>query len=148
MFALLIQSSSFLRLFVESCDEDGCDDTALNWVIAALVIAVACALTMLAFKWLRKYTAINLVQKAWSRGQTVALILAGLVPVMIVLLIVWYSTRNFFNYVSVGGLLKGIVVAWILYVLFMLTGHLVSPWRRRSSERGFDYAKCFHRCGR
>jgi len=115
---------------VDACDEEGCEDTALNWVIAALVIAVICALTMLAFKWLKKYTAINLVQKAWSRGQTMVLILAGLVPVVIVLLVIWYSTRNFFNYVGVGGLLKGIVFSWLLYVLFMFTGHLVSPWRR------------------
>ena len=130
MLALILQSSSFLRLFVDSCDEEGCEDTALNWVIAALVIAVICALVMLAFKWLRKYMAINLIQKAWSRGQTVMLILVGLIPVVIVLLFVWYTTRNFFNYVGVGGLLKGIVMAWLLYVLFMFTGHLVSSWRR------------------
>ena len=130
MLAFLIQSSSFLRLFVDTCEEEGCEDTALNWVIAALVIAIVCALVMLAFKWLRKYTAINIVQKAWSRGQTFVLILAGFIPVVLVLLVVWYSTRNFFNYVGVGGLLKGVVMAWLLYVLFMFTGHLVSPWRR------------------
>ncbi len=130
MLALLLQSSSFLRMFVDSCDEEGCEDTALNWVIAAIVIAIICALLMLAFKWLRKYTAINIVQKAWSRGQTVVLMLVGLIPVVLVLLIVWYTTRNFFNYVGVGGLLKGIVMSWLLYVLFMFTGHLVSPWRR------------------
>ena len=130
MLALLIQSSSFLQMFVDSCDEEGCEDTALNWVIATLVIAVICALLILAFKWLRKYTAINIVQKAWSRGQTVVLMLVGLIPVVIVLLIVWYTTRNFFNYIGVGGLLKGIVMAWLLYILFIFTGHLVSPWRR------------------
>jgi hypothetical protein len=130
VLAFLIQSSSFLRLFVDTCEEEGCEDTALNWVIAALVIAIVCALVMLAFKWLRKYTAINIVQKAWSRGQTFVLILAGFIPVVLVLLVVWYSTRNFFNYVGVGGLLKGVVMAWLLYVLFMFTGHLVSPWRR------------------
>ena len=130
MLALLLQSSSFLRMFVDSCDEEGCEDTALNWVIATIVIAIVCALLMLAFKWLRKYTAINIVQKAWSRGQTVVLMLVGLIPVVLVLLIVWYTTRNFFNYVGVGGLLKGIVMSWLLYVLFMFTGHLVSPWRR------------------
>jgi len=130
VLALLLQSASFLRLFVDSCDEEGCEDTALNWVIAALVIAVICALMMLAFKWLRKYMAVNLIQKAWSRGQTMMLILVGLIPVVIVLLSVWYTTRNFYNYVGVGGLLKGIVMAWLLYVLFMFTGHVFSRWRR------------------
>jgi hypothetical protein len=130
MLALLLQSSSFLQMFIDSCDEEGCEDTALNWVIAAIVVAVICALLMLAFKWLRKYTAINLVQKAWSRGQTLILMTVGFVPVVIVLLVIWYTTRNFFNYVGVGGLLKGIVVSWLLYLLFMFTGHLLSPWRR------------------
>lgn len=130
MLALVLQSSSFLQLFVDSCDEEGCEDTALNWLIAAIVIALIAALLMLGYKWLRKYTAINLVQKAWSRGKTVVLMIVGLLPVVIVLSIVWYATRNFYNYVGVGGLLKGIVISWILYLLFMLTGHLVSPWRR------------------
>lgn len=130
MLAILIQGSSFLDLFLDACDEEGCEDTALNWVIAALVIAIVSALVMLAFKWLRKYTAINIVQKAWSRGQTLVLILIGLIPVVLALLAVWYTTRNFFNYVGVGGLLKGIVVSWLLYILFMFTGHMVSPWRR------------------
>lgn len=130
MLALLYQSSSFLQMFVDSCDEEGCEDTALNWVIAAVVVAVVCALLILAFKWLRKYTAINIVQKAWSRGQTIVLIIVGLVPVLLVLLTIWYITRNFYNYVGVGGLLKGVLMSWLLYVLFMFAGHVLSPWRR------------------
>lgn len=130
MLALLYQSSSFLQMFVDSCDEEGCEDTALNWVIAAVVVAVVCALLMLALKWLRKYTAINIVQKAWSRGQTIVLIIVGLVPVLLVLLTIWYITRNFYNYVGVGGLLKGVLMSWLLYVLFMFAGHVLSPWRR------------------
>ncbi|HEX5702265.1 MAG TPA: hypothetical protein VFX97_03500 [Pyrinomonadaceae bacterium] len=130
MLAILIQGSGFLELFLDACDEEGCEETAMNWVIAALVIAAICALVMLGFKWLRKYMAINIVQKAWSRGQTMLLIVVGLIPVVIVLLVVWYMTRNFFNFVGVGGLMKGIVMAWIIYILCMFTGHLVSPWRR------------------
>lgn len=130
MLALLYQSSSFLQMFVDSCDEEGCEDTALNWVIAAVVVAVVCALIMLAFKWLRKYTAINIVQKAWSRGQTIVLIIVGLIPVLLVLLTIWYLTRNFYNYVGVGGLLKGVLLSWLLYMLFMFAGHVLSPWRR------------------
>ena len=29
-----------------------------------------------------------------------------------------------------AGLLKGTFFAWILYLIFMVIGHLVSPWRR------------------
>lgn len=130
MLALLLQSSGFLQLFVDACEDEGCEDTALNWVIAAVVVAIVCALLMLAFKWFKKYTAINLIQKAWSRGQTLILIVGGVLPVLIALIIIWYTTRNFFNYVGVGGLFKGVVFSWLLYVLFMFSGHLLSPWRR------------------
>lgn len=130
MLALILQTSGFLQLFIDSCEDDGCDETALNWVIAAIVVAIVAALLMLAIKWLKKYTAINLIQKAWSRGQTIVLIIFGVLPVLLALIIIWYTTRNFFNYVGVGGLLKGVVFSWAVYVLLMFTGHLVSPWRR------------------
>ena len=130
MLAVLLQSSEFLQLFLDSCEDDGCEETALNWVLVAIVVAIICALLILTFKWLKKYTAINLVQKAWSRGQTVVLIIVGLLPVLLTLLITWYSVRNFFNYVGFGGLLKGVVFSWLLYVLFAFTGHLLTPWRR------------------
>ena len=130
MLALILQSSGFLQLFIDSCEDDGCEETALNWVIAIVVVAIVCALLMLAIKWLKKYTAINLIQKAWSRGQTIVLIIIGVLPVLLALIVIWYTTRNFFNYVGVGGLLKGVVFSWIVYVLLMFTGHLVSPWRR------------------
>jgi amino acid transporter len=130
MLGLLLQSFNFLQFFVDSCEDEGCEDTALNWVIAAIVVAILCSLFMLGVKWLKKYTAINLVQKAWSRGQTVVLIIVGLLPVLITLIVIWYTTRNFFNYVGIGGLLKGIVVSWLVYMFFVFTGHLLSPWRR------------------
>jgi len=130
MLGLLLQSFDFLQTLLDSCEDDGCEDTALNWLIAAIVVAIVCSLFMLGVKWLKKYTAINLVQKAWSRGQTVVLIIVGLLPVLITLIVIWYTTRNFFNYVGVGGLLKGIVLSWAVYMFFIFTGHLLSPWRR------------------
>jgi len=130
MLALLIQSSGFLQLFIDSCEDEGCEETALNWVLAAAVVAIVCTLVMLGIKWFKKYAAINLKEKAWSRLETVVLIIVGLLPVLIALLIIWYTTRNFFNYVGMGGLLKCVVFAWLLYVLMMFTGHLLSPWRR------------------
>lgn len=130
MVTILLQSFDFLQLFLDSCDDEGCEDTALNWVIAAVVVAILCALVMLGIKWWRKYTAGTIVAKAWSRGETMVLIVIGLVPVLIALVIIWYSTLNFFNYVGVGGLLKGIVAAWFFYIVFVLSGHQLSPWRR------------------
>jgi amino acid transporter len=130
MLTILLQSFDFLQMFLDSCEDEGCEDTALNWVIAALVVAILCALCMLGIKWWKKYTAETIVAKAWSRGETMVLIVIGLVPILMALVIIWYTTRNFFNYVGVGGLLKGIVTAWILYMVFVLSGHQLSPWRR------------------
>jgi hypothetical protein len=131
MLAFLIQSSSFLRMFVDSCDEGGCEDTALNWLIAALVVSVIFACAMLTVKWFKKKAARNIIQKTWSGSRTAILIALGLLPVVLTLIIVWYATRNFYNYVSISGLVKGIVFSWLLYITFMLAGHLLSPqWRR------------------
>src|SRR5215813_1113391 len=130
MLALILQSSGFFQMFMDACEDEGCDETALNWVIAAVVVAIVVALGMLAVKWLQKHLALNLIQKAWSRGQTIVLIIVGVLPVLIALIVIWYTTRNFFNYVGVGGLLKGVVFSWVVYVLLMFTGHLLSPWRR------------------
>jgi hypothetical protein len=64
MLALLLQSSGFLQLFIDSCEDEGCEETALNWVLAAVVVAITCALLMLGVKWFKKYAAINLIQKS------------------------------------------------------------------------------------
>jgi amino acid transporter len=130
MLGLLLQSFDFLQMFLDSCEDDGCEETAMSWVIAAIVVAIVYSLFTLGVKGLKKYLAINIVEKAWSRGQTVVLIIVGLLPVLITLIVIWYTTRNFFNYVGVGGLLKGIVVSWLVYMLFVFTGHTLSPWRR------------------
>ena len=130
MLGLLLQSFDFLQMFLDSCEDDGCEETALSWVIAAIIVAIVYSIFTLGVKWLKKYTAITIVQKAWSRSQTVVLIIVGLLPVLITLIVIWYTTRNFFNYVGVGGLLKGIVLSWVVYTFFVFTGHLFSPWRR------------------
>lgn len=127
---LSMLESSFLRFFTSNREIDDWQDTALSWVMTAFVIAVFGAGLMMAYKALRKYLAGNIKQKTWSRGETVLLMLIGLLPVFIVVLLFWYATRDYFNIIGVGGLIKGTVFAWLLYLLFMLLGHLFSPWRR------------------
>jgi hypothetical protein len=83
-----------------------------------------------AYKAFRKSMADIARKKIWTRGQTWLLILIGGFPIFLALLTVWYLTRDFLNYVQVGGLVKGTVFAWVLYLMFMVVGHLVSPWRR------------------
>ena|SRR3989442_10841820 len=128
---LILQESTILRWFVNSTEETGWQDTAMNWLFAGLVISVIVTGVMLVAKWFKKKAARNIIQKTWSGRRTAVLIVIGLLPIVLTLMVVWYGTRNFYNYVGVGGLLRGIVFSWLLYVLFMLAGHLLSPqWRR------------------
>lgn len=126
----LLAESDLLKFFVENRDLEDWSDTAVSWLMAALVVSVLIAGLMFAYKALRKYTAPNIREKTWSRGQTLLLILVGLLPVFVAIFVVWYSTRDFFNVVGTMGLLKGVVFAWLLYIAIMLGGHLASPWRR------------------
>lgn len=126
----IVMESSFLRFFTSNREIDDWQDTALSWVLTALVIAVFGAGLMLAYKALRKYLAASIKEKTWSRGETLILMLVGLLPVFFAVLVFWYATRDYFNIIGVGGLVKGTVFAWLLYLLFMFLGHVFSPWRR------------------
>lgn len=129
MFLLFLQDD-FLRFFIENIEPDNWQETATSWLITAVVVAVLAAGLMFAVKALRKSMADIAKRKIWTRGQTWLLILIGIFPIFFVLLAVWYMTRDFLNYVQFGGLVKGTLFAWFLYLIFMVVGHLVSPWRR------------------
>lgn len=127
---LMLFESNFLRFFIENPDIDDWETTAFGWVLAALVVSVLIAGVMLTYKAISKYLAGSINQKAWSRGSTVLLMLIGLAPVFLVIFVVWYFSRDYYNFIGVGGLVKGIVLSWILYLFFMFLVHLLSPWRR------------------
>lgn len=129
MFLLFLQDG-FLRFFIENIEPDDWQETATSWLITAVVVAVLVAGLVFAYKALRKSMADIARKKIWTRGQTWLLILIGIFPIFFVLLAVWYMTRDFLNYVQFGGLVKGTLFAWFLYLIFMVIGHLVSPWRR------------------
>ena len=133
MFAatfLLFQESGFFGWLIDNHDADGWEDTAQSWLFAAIVVAVICAGLMIFYKWLKKRSAESIERKIWSRGKTIILMLVGLLPLLLMMTALWYSTRDYFDVVGVGGLLKGVVLGWILYLMLMLIGHLASPWRR------------------
>jgi heme/copper-type cytochrome/quinol oxidase subunit 2 len=130
MFAYVIFSNDFLRFFAEDRGIRMWDEAVTSWLITALVISVLCAGAMLLVKLYQKKAAGNLVGQTWSRGETVLLMLLGLIPVFILQLIAWYTSSNFYNVMRLPGLFKGVVFAWLLYLIFMVVGHLVTPWRR------------------
>ena len=127
---LFLAESKFLRFFIENVESDNWEDTATSWVITAIVIAVVFVGLTFGYKALRKATAAHHDQKIWSRGQTWLSFFIGLFPMFLVLLGVWFMKRDYFNFIQIGGLVKGVVFAWLLYLILMIGGHLVSPWRR------------------
>ena len=129
MLMTIIQSN-FLRFFIDNIEADEWGDIAFSWVIAALVVAVLCAGLTFGLKAFMKMIASHQDKKVWKRGKTWLSFFIGLFPVFIVLWILWYMSRDFVNFIQVGGLLKGVIFAWLLYLLIMIVGHLVSPWRR------------------
>ena len=110
-------------------DIDGWDDTAQSWLVAAIVVSVLGAGLVFFIKWLKKKMAGVIKTEAWSRGETLLLMLLGLLPIFCGLLTIWYFSRDYPNIIGVGGLFKGVVVSWFLYVLLRVIVHAVSPWR-------------------
>ncbi len=121
---------NLLEWFMDDSSPANWEEVASRWVITAIVIAVLGAGVIFAFKAFRKSMAEIAKKKIWTRGQTWLLILVGIFPIFLTLLAIWYFDDDFSNYAKIGGLLKGTLLAWFLYVLLMAVGHLVSPWRR------------------
>jgi H+/Cl- antiporter ClcA len=128
--SFLFLQDNFLRFFIENIEPDNWQETATSWLITAVVVAVLTAGFMFAIKALRKSMAEIAKRKIWTRGQTWLLILIGIFPIFFVMLVIWYMTRDFLNFIQFGGLIKGTLFAWFLYLFFMVVGHLISPWRR------------------
>jgi Na+/H+-dicarboxylate symporter len=129
MLGYMLLANDFLRWFAENRIR-GWEETSQSWIITAVVIAVLCAGLMLLYKLMRKKAARNIIEQTWSRRRTALMILVGLAPVFLFILTAWYTSSDFYNVMGVSGLFKGVLFAWLLYLLLMIIGHLASPWRR------------------
>lgn len=129
MLAYIVLESNILRWLADYRDIDGWDETAQSWLIVALVVSVLGAGLVFFIKWIKKRMAGVIKAEAWSRGETLLLMLFGLLPIFVGLLISWYLSRDYPNIIGVGGLFKGVLVSWFLYLVLMVAGHAASPWR-------------------
>ncbi len=129
MLAFFLEND-FLRIFIDNVEPDDWADTAFSWVLVAIVVAVLVAGGVFAFKAARKSTAGIARKKIWTRGRTWLLIFIGIFPIFLALILIWYMSRDYYNFIQVGGLLKGTLFAWLVYLAVMVAGHLISPWRR------------------
>jgi hypothetical protein len=118
-----------LKFFMQQRPE-GWETTAQSWLMAIMVIAILGAGLMFGYKALQKSRARIAGDKPWSRGQTIILILMGLVPLSIFLTLLWYLTPDYYEYVGGSGWMSGLFVSGLVYLILMIVGHLLSPWRR------------------
>ncbi len=127
LIALLLEND-FLRMLFAAADDE--PDTAVSWMTTLIVTAALAAGLIFAFKGLRKYLADIAKRKIWTRGQTWLMIFVGLFPIFFALLAIWYLNRDYLTFVQIGELFTGTLFAWIIYLVLVILGHLVSPWRR------------------
>lgn len=122
---------SILRFFIQpvALDIEGAYDTALSWLITAIVIAVLLTIGMQVFKWLLKARAA-MVDRYWPLRKTITFMAAGLFPVFAALSAIYYFTLDYTSIVGVSGLFKGVVFAWLLYISLMVSSDLIFPWSR------------------
>lgn len=117
-----------LRSLASNRDVPGWEETAMNWLIAAVVTAIAVALVMIFIKLLKKKGASGPRELTWSRSRSVLFMIAGLLPLAAIIAAVWYFSINFHSIAGVPGLLKGILIAWLLYTACMVVAH-AGLWR-------------------
>ena len=120
---------TLLRSLATNRDVPGWEETAMNWLIAALVTAIAVALIMIFTKLLKKKAASGPRELTWSRSRSIVFVIAGLLPLAALVAAVWYFSINFHSIAGVPGLLKGILIAWLLYTTCMVVAH-AGLWRR------------------
>lgn len=118
-----------LEWFTGNTAVEGWQETATDWVIAAIVVAAVCAGTMSIIKLFLKQRAPRPDRRIWPRRKSLIFILVGLIPVFFAASGVWYLSRDFVNIMTITGLMKGIVCAWALYLFFMLLSHSWGEWR-------------------
>ncbi|HEX8620226.1 MAG TPA: hypothetical protein VF911_21785 [Thermoanaerobaculia bacterium] len=120
--------NTWLQTLATNRDIPGWEDTAMNWLVAAIVMAIIVTLGMIFWKSVTKRTAAGPVGLTWSRRRTILFVLTGLVPLAMLVSLVWYSSINFQSVAGVPGLLKGILLAWALYSICMVVAH-AGLWR-------------------
>jgi O-antigen/teichoic acid export membrane protein len=129
ILSLALLEQDYLKVFAQNRDIEGWEETAWSWIAWALIIAVIVAFVMMLWKLYKKNTAPSVILKTWSWQRTWKHIAFGLPLVLMAALIVWYSSRDFLNIIGVKGLGSGVVLAGLLYILFMIGVHAISPWR-------------------
>lgn len=113
---------------ISFCDDGG--SAATLWVMAAIGVGLLMAFCPLLVKLLQKLISDNEHRKIWKIRSTWLLILGGLLPTALIIFLAYYFERDFRDCVSGAGFFLGLLVAFISYLMLVVIGHLLTPWRR------------------
>lgn len=128
MFVLMFTVyEDFLAFLMADNTTSGWEDVANSWFITTVVVAILGIGLILGFKAYRKSVAGIARNKIWTRRESWLLVFVGIFPIFLILLLIWYTSTDYFDY---AHLLTGTLLAWLIYLVGMVIGHLVSPWKR------------------
>lgn len=127
----LLFQSDFLRFLITNDTYKTWEETALSWALAIIVVAVIWTILWTLIKLGIKFSAAHAKDVVWRRTSVWGYIFLGLIPVTLSLFSLWYYNEDFLKVAYINGLLKGVIITWILYFIFTVLVHLViASWRR------------------
>lgn len=118
------------ELLITNDEPPNYQEVATSWMAALFIIAAIWMALMLAGELIRKAQYDDERRKTWGTLVTLGWIAAGLVPVLISVVAIYFYSLDFQMVVGKPGLFKGIFVAGFIYVTLMLVGHLFGNLRR------------------
>jgi hypothetical protein len=122
--------SDFLRSLVTDTSYRTWEETAMSWLLTVIVVAVVWTILWILIKIGFKLGAAHPVDRGWKRSSAWGYIFLGFLPITLTMFWFWYASEDFYKVANVGGLVKGILLAWFLYLLLQLISHLIfRPWR-------------------
>ena len=102
----------------------GWQDTAMSWFVAILGVALGAAVLLLVVQWLRIRDKRGIPERVNAvKRQTKFICLFGVVPLALTLFALRFASDDYSFFINVPGLLNGIAVCLVLYVLSVLAGH-------------------------
>lgn len=101
----------------------GSRETAQEWAITGIVLAVLLTGVMLAIKWKLKER-VGLSHQTWQLPKVCGFALLGLFPAFLLLLLIFVFSVNYKMILGWGGLFKGVLFEWVLYLVAMFIGDM------------------------
>jgi hypothetical protein len=122
--------ADILRYFVTDTSYNTWEETAFSWFSTIFFVAIVFTIVMTLIKLLVKQIALHAKDRVWTRSKVWGFLFLGFLPIFIVLALFWYLSEDFYKVASAGGLIKGTLFSWLIYLIFSLIVNLFpKSWR-------------------